>query len=142
MWLTCNDALNRYDGKTVKVYNLDKYFDKCPNLQQGYGFAEDKQGNIYIGSVRGLYIYHRNEDRFSLQKIYKNATDDIAMPIGFQDGKIWCFNKQYHLATFDVKTKKVTTVTQLQLAPLKSVHIYEMSNNCFYYHYPFIDANG
>lgn len=142
MWLTCNDALNRYDGKTVKVYNLDKYFDKCPNLQQGYGFSEDKQGNIYIGSVRGLYIYHRNEDRFSLQKIYKNATDDIAMPIGFQDGKIWCFNKQYQLATFDVKTKKVTTVTQLQLAPLKSVHIYEMSNNCFYYHYPFIDANG
>ena len=142
MWLTCNDALNRYDGKTVKVYNLDKYFDKCPNLQQGYGFAEDKQGNIYIGSVRGLYIYHRNEDRFSLQKIYKNATDDIAMPIGFQGGKIWCFNKQYQLATFDVKTKKVTTVTQLQLAPLKSVHIYEMSNNCFYYHYPFIDANG
>ena len=142
MWLTCNDALNRYDGKTVKVYNLDKYFDKCLNLQQGYGFAEDNNGNVYIGSVRGLYVYHRNEDRFSLQKIFENTTDDIAMPIGFLDGKIWCFNKQYQLATFDVKTKKVTIVIQLQLAALKSIHIYEMSNNCFYYHYPFIDTNG
>ncbi len=142
MWLTCNDALNRYDGKTVKVYNLDKYFDKCPNLQQGYGFAEDDKGNIYIGSVRGLYIYHRNEDRFSLQKIFKNSADDIAMPIGFLAGKIWCFNKQYQLATFDVTTKKISIVTQLKLTPLKSVHIYEMSSNCFYYHYPFIDTNG
>lgn len=142
MWLTCNDALNRYDGKTVKVYNLDKYFDKCPNLQQGYGFTEDDKGNIYIGSVRGLYIYHRNEDRFSLQKIFNTKSDDIAMPIGYLNGKIWCFNKQYQLANYDVKTKKVTIVTQVQLAPLKSVHIYEMSNNCFYYHYPFIDKNG
>ncbi|GAB3715653.1 sensor histidine kinase [Flavobacterium koreense] len=142
MWLTCNDALNRFDGKTVKVYNLDKYFDKCSNLQQGYGFTEDKEGNIYIGSVRGLYIYHRKEDRFSLQKIFKNTTDDIAMPIGFHDGKIWCFNKQYQLATYDIKTKKTTLVTQLQLEPLKSIHIYEMSNNCFYYHYPFFDSNG
>lgn len=142
MWLTCNDAVNRYDGKNVKVYNLDKYFNNCPNLQQGYGFAEDKQGNIYIGSVRGLYIYHRNKDRFSLQKIFKNTTDDIAMPIGFADGKLWCFNKQYQLATFDVKTKKVTLVTKLKLAPLKSVHIYEMTNNSFYYHYPFIDSYG
>lgn len=142
MWLTCNDALNRYDGKTVKVYNLDKYFDKCPNLQQGYGFAEDNKGNIYIGSVRGLYVYHRNEDRFSLQKIFENTTDNIAMPIGFLDGKIWCFNKQYQLATFDVTTKKIALVTQLQLAALKSIHIYEMSNNCFYYHYPFIDTSG
>jgi hypothetical protein len=142
MWLTCNDALNRYDGKTVKVFNLDKYFDNCPNLQQGYGFAEDDAANIYIGSVRGLYIYNRSRDKFILKKIFNNKTDDIAMPIGFYDGKIWYFNKQYQLATYDVKTKKVTLVSNLNLKPIKSIHIYEMVNNCFYYHYPFIDNNG
>ncbi len=142
MWLTCNDALNRYDGKTVKVYNLDKYFDKCPNLQQGYGFTEDNEGNIYIGSVRGLYFYNRKKDTFSLQKIFINKTDEIAMPIGYRDGKVWCFNKQFQLATFDIKTKKVTLVTKLKLKPLKSIHIYEMSDNIFYFHYPFIDNQG
>lgn len=142
MWLTCNDALNRFDGKTVKVYNLDKYFDNCPNLQQGYGFAEDKHGNIYIGSVRGLYIYNRKKDQFTLQKIFNTGVDDLAMPIGFYDGKIWCFNKQYQLATFDVKTKQTKLVSQLPLTPLKSIHIYEMSENIYYYHFPFIDKSG
>ena len=104
MWLTGNDALNRYDGKMVKVYNLDKYFLHCPNLQQGYGFAEDDESNIYIGSTRGLYIYLRSQDKFALQKIFNDA---VAMPFAFKDGKIWCFNLKYQLATYDVKTKEV-----------------------------------
>ena len=108
MWITCNDALNRFDGKKVKVYNLDKYFSNCPNLQQGYGFCEDKNSNIYIGSVRGLYIYDREQDRFTLQKIFKNSIDDIAMPIAYIDNKVWCFNRQYQLATYDIKTKKIS----------------------------------
>ncbi|MBC5837536.1 sensor histidine kinase [Flavobacterium muglaense] len=142
MWLTGNDALNRYDGKTVKVYNLDKYFDHCPKLQQGYGFAEDDQSNIYIGSVRGLYIYHRSQDRFSLQKIFKNNQDDIAMPFAFKEGKIWCFNKEYRLATYDIKTHKTEIITQLKISHLLSVHIYELEGNVFYYHYPFMDKFG
>ena len=28
MWITGNDAVNRYDGSRVKVYNLNKYFSK------------------------------------------------------------------------------------------------------------------
>ena len=142
MWLTGNDAVNRYDGKMVKVYNLDRYFLNCPNLQQGYGFAEDDEANIYIGSTRGLYIYHRNQDKFSLQKIFNNAGDSIAMPIAFYDGKIWCFNLQYQLATYDVKTKVITNITRLALDPLVSVHIYDLSVNVFYYHFPFIDRHG
>ena len=142
MWLTGNDAVNRYDGKMVKVYNLDRYFLNCPNLQQGYGFAEDEEANIYIGSTRGLYIYHRNRDKFTLKKIFNNATDSIAMPFAFYDGKIWCFNLQFQLATYDVKTKVVTYITRPALDPLVSVHIYDLGVNVFYYHFPFIDRQG
>jgi signal transduction histidine kinase len=142
MWLTGNDAVNRYDGKMVKVYNLDKYFLQCPNLQQGYGFAEDSESNIYIGSTRGLYIYHRNQDKFTLQKIFINAPESVAMPFAFRDGKIWCFNLKYQLATYDIRTKQVNYLTQLSLDPLISVHVYDLSENIFYYHFPFIDRQG
>ena len=142
MWLTGNDAVNRYDGKMVKVYNLDKYFQGCPNLQQGYGFAEDTEGNIYIGSTRGLYIYHRSRDKFTFKKIFNNATDSVAMPFAFRDGKIWCFNLQYQLATYNVNTKEISYVTQLALDPLLSIHIYDLSENIFYFHFPFIDRQG
>ena len=84
MWITGNDAVNRYDGSRVKVYNLNKYFNKCPNLQQGYGFAEDNLGTLYIGSVNGLYVYHRDEDNFTLVKIYAGS-EQTAMPIVFKN---------------------------------------------------------
>ncbi|MEG1666105.1 hypothetical protein [Chryseobacterium sp.] len=42
IWLTGNDALNRYDGSSVKTYNLSYFFKNCPTLQQCYGFAEDE----------------------------------------------------------------------------------------------------
>jgi signal transduction histidine kinase/ligand-binding sensor domain-containing protein len=144
MWITCNDAINRYDGKTVKVYNLDRYFNQCPNLQQGYGIVEDKNGDLYVGSVRGLYIYHRKEDRFSLQKIYKNSGDDIAMPFAIQDGKVWCYNKKYQLATYEISTKKTEFIVELPLNPLPSIHIYELSesNDKFYARQPFADRDG
>lgn len=142
MWLTGNDALNRYDGKMIKVYNLAKYFSNCPTLQQGYGFAEDDATNLYVGSTRGLYIYHRSQDKFSLQRIFSQAADSVAMPFAFKDGKVWCFNKQYQLATYDVHTKEVTIITQLGLEPMASIHVYNMPGNAFYYRFPFIDKAG
>lgn len=126
MWITANDALNRYDGNRVKVYNLNRYFKDCPNLQQGYGFAEDDKSNIYIGSVRGLYIYHRKTGLFSLQKIYKG--DGLVIPIAFHKGKIWCFNKQYELCTYDLASKEVSFVQKINLPLLYDVHIYANSD--------------
>lgn len=142
MWLTGNDAVNRYDGSMVKVYNLNRYFKGCPNLQQGYGFAEDDKSNIYIGSIRGLYIYHRNTDKFTLQKIYTDPTSGEAMPFGFYEGKIWCFNKKYEIAAYDVNTKAVSIVTKIPLAPLRSIHIYDLEGNAFYYRWPFFDKQN
>jgi signal transduction histidine kinase len=142
MWLTANDAINRYDGSTIKVYNLNKYFDHCPNLQQGYGFAEDAQSNIYIGSINGLYIYNRKQDKFTLQKIYTNSADDVAMAFAFYQGKIWCFNRQYQLATYDVTSKKIEVIIKLPLQELPSVNPYQLHHNMFYFHMPILVRNG
>ncbi len=142
MWITGNDAVNRYDGSMVKVYNLNKYFKECPNLQQGYGFAEDNESNIYIGSVRGLYIYHRNTDKFTLQKIFADTANEEAMPFAYRDGKVWCFNKKYEIATYDVRNGKILIVTKLPVTPLSSIHIYDLDDNPFYYRWPFFDQQG
>lgn len=73
MWITGNDALNRFDGSSVKVYNLDHYFKNCPRLIQGYGFAEDGK-NLYIGSIRGLYKYDYDLDAFTLIDLYQGIS--------------------------------------------------------------------
>ena len=137
MWITGNDAVNRYDGSRVKVYNLNKYFLNCPNLSQGYGFAEDNLTNIYIGSTNGLYIYNRNQDKFTLHKVYVGK-DQTAMPIAFKNGKIWCYNKRFELITFDVQTKKTTSFGKLPLPEMKSIHVYDLGSNTFYFRFPFL----
>ena len=142
MWITCNDAINRYDGKTVKVYNLDKYFANCTNLQQGYGFAEDNKTNVYIGSTKGLYIYNRQKNSFTVQKIFSKAPDNIAIPIGFRNGKIYCVNRLFQLASYEVDTHKIEYLKQFIIPSLASIHVYQLNGNIFYNHFPFIDKNN
>ena len=140
MWISANDAVNRYDGSFVKVYNLDKYFINCPNLQQVYGFAEDDKSNIYAGSIRGLYIYHRNLDKFSLRKLFKDSADQTIMPVAFKKGIVWCFNKRCQLIAYDIAADTVTRVIQLPLPARSSVHIYDLPDDPFYFRWPFIDT--
>jgi signal transduction histidine kinase/ligand-binding sensor domain-containing protein len=141
MWITCADAINRYDGSRVKVYNLDKYFKNCPNLQQGYGFAEDAESNIYIGSERGLYIYNRRIDKFTLQKVFNNP-DETAMPFAYNNDKVWCFNRYYQLASYNIKTKQVIKEASINLDTLKSIHVYNDASNVFYFRFPKLDNKG
>lgn len=141
MWLTGNDALNRFDGKNVKVYNLDKFFLNCPPLQQGYGIAEDGDANIYSGSVRGLYKYIRKKEKFILLNIFKNNSGGATMPFGYADGKIWCFNQQRQIASYNTADGEIKIAGQLPLDPIASVHIYDIIANVFYYRFPFIDKN-
>lgn len=139
MWITGNDALNRYDGSSVKVYNLNYYFKNCPALQQAYGFAED-QNNLYIGSTRGLYVYNYQKDSFTLIDIYKDLSkNNTAIPIGFSDHKIWCFNLDYQIVSYDPATKKIQLEIQLPVDPLKSIHIYDNNSLSIYQKLPFID---
>lgn len=141
VWLTCNDALNRYDGTSVKVYNLKYFFKNCPTLQQGYGFTEDED-HLYIGSTRGLYIYDYQLDQFTLVDIYKGSSDTkTAIPIGFTDHKVWIFNENYQLVSFDVRTKQIKLEAQIPIKPLRSVHIYDIDGNAFYFRMPFLDKN-
>ena len=142
MWIAANDAINRYDGSRVKVYNLSRYFKNCPPLQEAYGFAGDKSNNIYIGSISGLYIYHRNTDRFTLSKVFTGKDDNLVMSFGFKDSCVWCFNKEYKVAAYNVYTGITRIVAQIPLAALPSVHKYDLADPNFYDRWPFIDHNN
>ncbi len=141
MWITGNDALNRFDGNNIKVYNLNYFFKNCAALQQGYGFAED-QKNLYVGSIRGLYQYDYVKDEFTLIPIFKNSKTKTAIPIDFADGKIWCYNEDYELATYNVTTKKVELVAKLPIDPMISLHVYGSDGAVFYTKLPFFDNKG
>ena len=146
MWITGNDALNRYDGENVKVYNLKKYFENCPTLQQGYGITED-ENSLYVGSTRGLYQYNYQKDIFTLIDFNKNSTlknssSKTIIPFGFFDGKVWCFNENYDVISYDTKSKILNLETKIPLEKIESVHVYDNAGNVFYFRMPFFDKHN
>lgn len=141
MWITGNDAINRYDGNYVKVYKKDFYFENCKNLQQGYGFVEDDKQNIYIGSTNGLYIYIRKKDKFNVKFLVPKGSDQTVFPIGFADGKIWCHNKDFNIISFDIKTNTSKIFLTSSDYKLTSFHIYDNRENPIFIRLPFLDNN-
>ena len=142
IWITGNDAINRYDGNYVKVYKKDHYFEGCKNLQQGYGFVEDDKHNIYIGSTSGLYVYVRAKDRFNLKYIVPKDKDQTVFPIGFSDGKIWCHNKDLNLIAYDIKTNKSTIYLTASNYKVSSFHIYDNHESPILARLPFLDNDN
>ena len=142
MWITANDAINRYDGSWVKVYKEKRYFKNCPPLKQGYCFAEDNQSNIYIGSTIGLYKYNRNEDAFSLIKVFAGYADENCIPFAFRDNKIWCYNRFYAIAAIDITTGKISFYKDVKTEPIESIHAYMFTKTEYRNRQPFFDKNG
>lgn len=142
MWITANDALNRYDGSWVKVYKEERYFKDCPVLKQGYCFAEDNESNIYIGSTIGLYKYNRRQDAFTLIKVFSGYADENCIPFAFHDNKIWCYNRFYAIAALDVTTGKISFYKDIKTNEIESIHAYMFPKTNYRNCQPFFDKNG
>jgi signal transduction histidine kinase/ligand-binding sensor domain-containing protein len=142
MWITANDALNRYDGSWVKVYKEERYFKNCPVLKQGYCFSEDSESNIYIGSTIGLYKYNRRHDDFTLLKVFSGYADENCIPFAFRDNKIWCYNRFYAIAAIDIVTGEISFYKGVKAAPIESIHTYMFFKTKYRYRQPFFDKKG
>jgi signal transduction histidine kinase/ligand-binding sensor domain-containing protein len=142
MWITANDAINRYDGSWVKVYKEERYFKNCPVLKQGYCFAEDGKSNMYVGSTIGLYKYTRSNDDFTLLKVFKGYADEDCIPFAFRDNKIWCYNRFYSIAAIDVTTGKISFYKDINTEAIESIHAYMFGKTSYRNRQPFFDRNG
>lgn len=138
MWFTAMDYMNRYDGAYIKAYSLKRYYKNCPPLHLSYGICEDDSGNMYFGSKRGIYKYHRKQDYFTLLHPF-GETDSSIVVIGYSDGVVWYMNNQWLLASYNIKNNTHAIERQLPFLPLPPMHIY-ISGYTIFYKMPFIDS--
>lgn len=110
MWIGTGDGLNRYDGYRFKVYKNDL---KDPNsLSNNYvqSMAEDKDGNIWIGTEGGgLNKYDKKTDRFywythNNRNSKSISGDFVTKVIIDKAGKIWAATQHNGLNELDPKT--------------------------------------
>lgn len=112
MWFGTKDGLNRYDGYRFKIFRHDPSNPKSigNNFIRSLYLASD--GQIWVGTDAGLYIYNPNDESFTPFKVKTANGYSICKEVNDikadQMGNIWigvnwqglfCYNKKKDLLT-------------------------------------------
>lgn len=65
IWIGTQDGLNRYDGKTVKIYRHDPDLPGSPGSDRYFSIWQDSASRLWFGTQDGISIYNPELDRFS-----------------------------------------------------------------------------
>ena len=90
MWFTSHDGINRFDGTTCM--SNEQIGPGFASGQQTKGLAEDDKGNIWIGTVQGMFKFSYSTGQFHkiapdlLEKDIKVRQNSFFMPTLYADG--------------------------------------------------------
>lgn len=115
MWFGTKDGLNRYDGSSFRIFKYDRT-DKY-SIGNNYILAlyEDIEGNIWVGTDMGLYIYYPERDVFEPFKLLSNENTTIdnaaAMITGDKNGDVWITAERQGIFHYNLRTKELKNYT-------------------------------
>lgn len=110
LWIGTNDGLNRFDGKSFKIFR-NKPGD---TLSLGDNFIhylkEDSKGRFFVGTKKGLYVYDDNFEHFHRVNLNRHRDEDASINYLFEtpDGSVWvaCHGQGLYLLNSDLSIKK------------------------------------
>ncbi|MDX2189688.1 MAG: two-component regulator propeller domain-containing protein [Bacteroidota bacterium] len=106
IWTIYNKGFSIYDGYTFKKYNSKSFETDFFDGIGPKGICEDINGNIWMGSNKGLVKYNLKQDRFDFVLINDTLINKgINYVSSGKDEFIWLFNK-YGVLKFNVNTLK------------------------------------
>nr|WP_068887411.1 hybrid sensor histidine kinase/response regulator transcription factor [Pedobacter panaciterrae] len=106
LWFGTKDGLNRFDGYTFKIFRNDPDNPKSIGNNFIHSLYEDKNENIWAGTLIGLYKYNPLNESFDLIEPTKNRDiRDIKLD---SKGNIW-YIAGLTLCKYNEQSKKLNT---------------------------------
>lgn len=123
MWFGTIDGLNRFDGKSIKIYRKRQ----GDTLSIGNNFIhylkEDSRGRFFVGTKQGLYLFNIETETFSHVSLNgkKWGEDDTSINYMMEDpdGNLWiaCYGQGLYILNPDLTVKKYYCSDQKESLP-------------------------
>ncbi|MET0462050.1 MAG: two-component regulator propeller domain-containing protein, partial [Chitinophagaceae bacterium] len=107
MWFGTADGLNRFDGKSFKVFRKKQGDSTSIGSNFIHHVKEDGQGRLLIGTKQGLYLFDADSERFRRIVLDEDNTS-ISYIHEDPDGNIWlaCYGHGLYQLDRNLKVKK------------------------------------
>lgn len=104
LWLSTRLGIEKYNGKTTTTYKL---LEESIEVND---FLQDKDGNIWVATTRGLYLLNRTKDRFELwqseSEDFNNHLDsNILCIVQLDNGSFLCGSATGDMLLFSSEEK-------------------------------------
>lgn len=116
MWFGTQDGLNRYDGKTLKVYKNDHSNRTSLGHNYIYTLFKDRSGNFWIGTHGGLIFFDREAETFEPFSHFYNDSSGLQNVQVYSvnedaEGNLWFGTYGKGLRFLDHKNKRIFEFT-------------------------------
>lgn len=92
MWFGTKNGLNRYDGNSIKHFDVDDKIRRHSNHNVS-ALYEDQNHNLWIGTDKGVFIYNPYSETFTYFDLKTNngeqITNWISQIVSDHEGNIW-----------------------------------------------------
>jgi ligand-binding sensor domain-containing protein/DNA-binding response OmpR family regulator/nitrogen-specific signal transduction histidine kinase len=110
MWFGTVDGLNRFDGKSFKIFKREQNNEFSIGSNFIHCIKEDSQGRMLIGTKNGLYHFDTQAEKFHSIRLNQKEPDDTSINLIYEDcdGNIWlaCHGQGLYILNPDLSVKK------------------------------------
>ena len=109
MWLGTKDGLNRYDGLSFRKFKHDAANPRSIGNSFITSLYEDFNGNIWVGTDAGVYIYYPEKEafeEFDCQSLEKTRIErSVSMIAGDKQGRVCIAVEAQGMFCYDTRQK-------------------------------------